>query len=203
MKNAVLLVVLFALAVPANAQFKKGDFELTLLGDLGSVSWESTLSYSFFEGRTSTDDGTTKYAYLALTPGYYIIDGLSVELELGLMAIEKMKPAQHVIGNVSYTHTFDESIFAPFARIGYGVSNSIYLPMLRIPGRESDKLDIGILNMGLGLKIRLGDVAVFRSEINYKKQAFVREDEYPENEHRKEEISYNTYSLLLGFGVIL
>jgi opacity protein-like surface antigen len=76
MKRFILLfAALLVASAHSSAQFKQGDVELSFSGSLGSLSNSSNTSgYKYSESRN--------VAILSVVPGYYIIDGLSLEAEL-------------------------------------------------------------------------------------------------------------------------
>jgi hypothetical protein len=197
MKRLILLsTVIMMVTAHATAQFKQGDVELSFSGSLGSWSNSSTSS-----GSTHSD--SRNLAILSVVPGFYVIDGLSLEAELGLLAEEKAKPAQFVLGNVSYTYPIPESRVALYGRVGYGVSNAIQLPVpLGIVSRVSNDFDVGVFNAGAGLKILVSQGAAIRVELNYKSHSWTTE--YQSYYYSsKTDYTYSNTGLLLGFSILI
>ena len=159
---AVMSVIIGFTTTSAIAQFKKGNVELSLMGGFGSFT-ETTSS--------STKSSSTTIINLAITPGYYIVDGLSFEPELGLTIItpENGSGSSGVSGvaNLSYTFASSENPFAPFLRIGYGISNGLQLPAIGtfiIENKGSNQSSVTIIATGAGMKFLIGTHAAIRTE---------------------------------------
>lgn len=198
MKACLTAALVVLLASAASAQFKKGDFEMMLLGTVGSHTETTKVTYTGTSGFTVEDDDTHSYAYFSLSPAYYFIDRLAAELELGVRASEGDKPAQTAILHLAYTHPLPRSSVALFARAGYGVSNGYTVPIFYEQVRSTQDFDISIINLGAGAKFMLGRTALLRAEINYRIQSWSEEDG-----NFKGEWTRNTLALLLGVGVVL
>ncbi|MBI3577849.1 MAG: outer membrane beta-barrel protein [Ignavibacteriales bacterium] len=172
MRSSLLILTLSLLLTSiANAQFRQSDVELTFSGSFGA--WESSVkatstssNYTF----TYTSAETRNFVSLSIAPGYYIFDGLSVEPQIGIIAVEKREPTFFLLGNISYTYSIPDSRVAPFALIGYGISNAVTYPMYgEAPIQASHDLNIPIFNAGGGIKTLLTSDIVLRAEINYRK----------------------------------
>lgn len=195
-----LLLVLFTSSL--HGQFKKGDVEFSFMATIDKHS-ERTENYPF---NVSIDPVTV--FYLSLNPGYYIIDGLSVEPEFSIFANSNSKPATSLIGNVSYTYKAESSPLAVYARAGYGFSNGYYYPAVRGAAyRISSRFDVGILNAGVGVKFLFGTSAVIRAEVNYKEQS--SEQEYyaysasnPYGTKKKYDQILEDITLMVGCGLL-
>ncbi len=203
MKSVITLssVLLLAAAV-ACAQFKKGDVELSFSGSIGS--WSNHYSDTYSGGGSYSSSDSRNYVFLAVSPGYYLADGLSVEPEFSLMAAEESKPIQYLLMNLSYTHLLPNSIVAPYARAGYGVANSVQMAgMTVLPIEASSKFDIGVFNAGAGVKVLLNRFVVLRTEINYKSHAWSDSQDYGYGISHKSESKLSFFGLQLGFSVLL
>jgi hypothetical protein len=142
-------------------------------------------------------------AIISVVPGFYVIDGLSLEAELGLLAEEKGEPAQFLLGNVSYTYRIPDSKIALFGRVGYGVSNAVQLPVpLGIVSRVSNDFDVGVFNAGAGVKILVSQGAALRAELNYKSHSWTTEY-HSYYYSSKTEYTYSNTGLLLGFSILI
>jgi hypothetical protein len=197
MKRLILVsAVVMMVTAHATAQFKQGDVELSFSGSLGSLNASSTSSgYNHSESRNT--------AILSVVPGFYVIDGLSLEAELGLLAEEKAMPAQYLLGNVSYTYLIPESRVALFGRVGYGVSNSVQIPVQPgIVSRVTNNFDVGVFNAGAGVKILVSQGAALRAELNYKSHSWTTEYHSPYYSS-KTEYTYSNTGLLLGFSILI
>jgi hypothetical protein len=169
MKNLIctLAVLLIAVSV-STGQFKKGDVEAQFAVGFGSYDFKTTTTYS---GSNQEHSDTYKHAEFILCPGYYIIDGLSIELELAVSAHEKAQPTQSFLANLSYTYQIPQTQIAPFAHVGYGVSNIYRFPGLMMMDLFSngESLDTKILNIGGGAKFAFSKHAAIVAELNYRK----------------------------------
>ena len=134
-----------------------------------------------------TNSTSRNYMVLSVSPAYYIIDGLSIEPEYNLNAVEGSQPSHSILLNLSYTYFVEGTKIAPFVHAGYGISNSQGIPSLpNVMVRVSDKMDVTILNAGGGLKILVGSGAALRFEVNYRSYRW--DEEYSNN------IYYPTYT---------
>ncbi|MBE0643081.1 MAG: hypothetical protein IH600_03290 [Bacteroidetes bacterium] len=198
MRTTIVIVLMLVLTAGASAQFKKGNFELMLSGTAGSFSENFKYTSKTSELFNDESDESHTYAYLSFMPSWYIIDGLSAEVELGLRAMEGSEPTQAVILNASYTHALRKSPVAFFARAGYGISNGYSVPIFYELVGRTDGFDINIINLGAGLKIRTGGSGLIRAEINYRIQSYTTETALATYDH-----TYGALSLMLGVGVML
>lgn len=166
MKRFVLaLFALLILAGSVNAQFRKDNFEVGVSTSLGSLNTNNSNPWL-------TNYSTYYFTFLSGFAGYYLFDGLSIEPEFGIFAVENNRPAQFIIGNLSYTKLRKNSPFAFFGKLGYGLSNSVILttstkPLLSNP----DNFDTKIISVGMGVKYILDYQVVLRGEFNYKFQS--------------------------------
>ena len=201
MKKIYLFIFLLTTAtLCCNAQFKQGDFEIGFSLGLGNIS---NTQESDNNDIIKDDSQTQNFLAFNIIPAYFIIDGLSFEPEIGYTAMQEVNPSFSLIGNISYTYRIPDQNFAPFIRIGYGLSNSINI----MPGDKrlfngSDELDIGILNGGFGIKFLIENSATLRIEVNYRTYYQTR-DEGAYSGDNKREYSYRFISLMLGFSILL
>ena len=197
-----LTSVLLLTAAVACAQFKKGDVELSFSGSVGS--WSDRYSDSYSGGTSYSSSDSHNYVFLAVSPGYYLADGLSVEPELSLIAAEESKPIQYLLMDLSYTYLLPNSNVAPYARAGYGVSNSVQMAgMTVLPIEASSKFNIGVFNAGAGVKFLLNRYVVLRTEINYKSHAWSNIEDYGFGMSDKSESMMSFFGLQFGFSVLL
>ncbi len=154
--------------------------------------WEMSLSTdanSFSDSR-----GGHNQVSLAFRPGFFIIQGLSVEPELFLGIAKGQAPALNLSGNLCYSYGMGYNVFVPFVLIGYGAGNGFpfYEPLQRDATYYSA---IKFLNAGCGLKVMtLGGRALLRVEYRY--QAFTADIK---------DMNENVFArrLLIGFSVLL
>lgn len=207
MKNLVItgtLLLLVLMQVTTSAQdennlFHKGRWELNFTGSLGSIAESMDISSEY--GSFNSSDSHS-YFELGVIPAYYLTDGLSIEPEINMMAFEGTQPAFLFLGNLSYTMYIKNSIVFPYIRAGYGVSNSFQFPVNRSISRMSNSLDIGVLNLGGGIKVSLSEKVLLRTEVNYRSFSY---------SHDQDSFYYSTSSdynisslaLLFGFSILL
>jgi len=181
-----------------NHAFSSGSWELNLSGDFGSQSMSTEYKS---QGNSSESSSDYMYFQLHIIPGIYIIDGLSFEPELDFLFIEESEPSFSFIPNLSYTYRFPTSSnLALYCRAGYGLSNSYNL--FGFLFRTSSSLEIGVLNLGVGLKFLVSENFCLRSEINYRRSTYTEEESsYYYSYERTNTIS--NIRLLLGFSVLI
>jgi hypothetical protein len=205
MKSVISIAVIFFLySALIKAQFKKGDWELGMCGSFGSLSVTNSYSYNF-SNYSSSNSNSKRYSYaiIAISPAYYIADGISIEPELGLFAIEDQSPGEYIIGNLSYTYLLPDSKTAIFAHAGYGISNCILFTYNDIPyNRASQELDVKLVNLGAGVKFLVTPSVILKSEVNYLIQNYERDfsDSYSSSQTK---MDINHISLLFGFAILL
>ncbi len=182
--------------------FTKGSWELNLSGDIGSQTSTSKYESGGYSQEYSSDH---TYFQLHIIPGYFIIDGLSFEPELDFLFLENSKPSYSLIPNLSYTYLLpSNSKLALYVRGGYGLSNSYNLFGLLI--RTSNSLDVGVINLGAGIKFLATENFSIRTEINYRRTSYTDEYSYSDPYYSYSSKTKNTLSnvrLLLGLSIIL
>ena len=182
MKSAVCVFVLSTvLGSVAFCQIGKGSWEMSLAATFGSVS-------------TSTDgiDGeSTSLLSVAFRPGYYVIDGLSIEPELFWTAIEDERPMFSLAANASYTFSTSDAKVAPFLLVGFGIGNGIPI-FQRLIFRSSDVMDISVLNAGAGVKYFVTSDIGLRAEYRYQRYS---------GEVESSTTTSNWHTILFGFSI--
>jgi opacity protein-like surface antigen len=188
MKQVIGMVLAICLCTSfASAQFTKNSVELSLSGSMG-VWTPSSQSQSY------------TYIFLTSDVDYYIIDGLSLEPEIGFTAVENSQPSQSILLNLSYTSRIPNSNTALFLRGGYGIGNTVlWAPFGSIPIQLSNDLNIYTINVGAGLKILLRENVALRVEGNYRQQSY--KPNYGNYSSSTEQ--YSNFALLLGFSILL
>jgi hypothetical protein len=197
MKRFIILsVFVFSLFnIFSFAQFKQKDVELGLGLSAGISTSES-------KSNSSNQSSDSHYFLLSLMPGFYIINGLSIEPEIGITAVKYYDPGFTIIGNLSYTSLLQQTNAAIFIRAGYGLSNSSSIPGINLNSRIRDEMDIGVFNAGIGLKSLIGTKAYIRTEINIRSFSWSksRTSSYYDDSYKR---SVLYLSIILGLGVIL
>lgn len=161
-----------AIVAEASAQLTQGSWEMSMSATMGSVSSSTEYTYG---GQSSTYEGEAEtYLSLAIRPGFFVVDGLSIEPELLWTAVEGDQPAIAVFGGLSYTFAITESPIAPFILVGYGIGNGIPIAQ-RMIGRTSSDFDVSALNAGGGLKVFVSPNVAFRAEYRYQRYSWQEE----------------------------
>lgn len=184
--------------------FSAGSIELGASGSIGSYT--SSVSYSAYgygNQFSGAEEYSTNYFSLSLLPAIYISDGFAVEPETDFFFLKDHTPDLSVLLNLSYTYFPGKGKACPFFRIGYGITNSLKIPVnSNTLQKASNELDIKVLNFGTGLKIPFGNVIAFRSELNYR----IYSSDKDENQYgysSKSKTNNKFLSVLLGFSVLL
>ena len=143
-------------------------------------SWETGIIINGALTSTSayiSDPGNNAYLNLNILPAYYIINGLSIEPQITMIATEHIEPEFNFIANLSYTYRLKNSGFAPYFKAGYGISNSVSVKNTYSDWQgnldfksiyHSDKFDIGVFNSSAGIKFLVNKKIALRGELNYK-----------------------------------
>ncbi|SRR3972149_2759739 len=216
-KFALVVCLIFQLSVITFGQvddslqtgiFKKGDWELNFSASIGNLTTTSKSSTTGAYGSYSNDNSTSIfYLQLGVIPAYFVTDGLAIEPEINILFQNQeninSKPSFSFLVNLSYNFNIPNKNFAPYIRAGYGISNSLQVPAV-IGGlaRVSDKLDISILNAGVGFKVSISNHLLLRTELNYRRYSYKIEDSYFDY---KSSYDYKLTSVsgIFGFSVLL
>lgn len=190
-KIRIVLLSVILLSSLTFSQFKKGDFELGLNLGLGSQNYET----DFGGGSQNT---TTTYFILAAAPAYYIINGLAVELELGVNSIENTSASYFLLPNIGFTHAVSKNV-GLFVHAGYGVASGIPVPNSAVLNRVTSDLDVKVINFGTGVKYLVGQNAFVKAELNYRRYAFDIKRSYY---YSPAEQKYSLISLNIGLGIL-
>ncbi|MFZ1978685.1 MAG: hypothetical protein WAV76_12080 [Bacteroidota bacterium] len=97
MSRKLFITLLFLMSSTVFAQFEKGNIELTLSGTAGYEKESPSASLNNSE--------SIGYAMLNISVGYYLINGLSVEPQIGFLEMEKSFPSQSALLNLSYMYS--------------------------------------------------------------------------------------------------
>ena len=155
--------------------FNKGDWELNFSASIGNLTTTRSSSSSGMYGSSSDSKSSSMfYVQLGVIPAYFLTDGLSIEPEINVLIQSQegvdSKPSLSFLANLSYTFNLPEKKFAPFIRIGYGISNSIQIPaVIGGLGRVSDELEVKILNAGAGFKFLISQNLINQNRVKLSK----------------------------------
>lgn len=188
--------------------FKNGDWELNFSASIGNLTSTRSSSSSGAYGSYSDDKSTSLfYIQLGVIPAYFVTDGLSIEPEINVLIQSQEgvdnKPSLSFLANLAYNFSIPEKKFAPFIRVGYGISNSIPYPsVIGELVRVSDDLKVGVINAGAGLKFLISEHLLFRTEINFRRFAYKVENNYSYYESSYD-YKLTSISGIFGFSVLL
>jgi len=139
----VLLFCIFG-TIPVFAQHWDGkDLELSLSGGLKNF-------------RNGNNFFTTYFISPRL--GCFVVSGLEIEPELSFLVTSGSHPLYMLNGDVSYNFNTDKNGI-PFVLVGYGLANTY--PIIK------NDIVVGVLNVGVGVKIFLEEGPTFRVEYRY------------------------------------
>lgn len=158
--------------------FKKGNWELNFSASIGNLTTSrSSSSSGAYSSASDSKSSSVFYIQLGAIPAYFFTDDLSFEPEINVFIQSQEgadnKPSLSFLGNLAYNFNLPQKNFAPFVRIGYGISNSLQIPVvIGILGRVSDDLNVSILNAGAGLKVVISKHVLLRTEIDLRRYAY-------------------------------
>ncbi|MCK9425394.1 MAG: porin family protein [Ignavibacteriaceae bacterium] len=206
MKNAIMILTAIILfSATQFAQYKKGQWEWGFNGSAGSYTQSSKSSGTYGSYDNSNDQD---FIDLSLMPGYFLLDGFSIEPEIGLLAVKSIKPSYNLLANLSYTIQFPNSSNAFFIKAGYGLGNSYSFPVVdALLIRATDKFDVKIINLGAGVKLSVAENVNLRIEANYRIQSWEKDYSYSYPPYysinEKHEYIWKTLRLKIGFGILI
>lgn len=201
MKKTLLLGIMMVLPLALSlSQFKQKCIELAFSGSVSSWTTSST-----FSGQGNSE--SRAIVIVSSTIGYFVADGVSIEGEVGVVAMEKQNPSQYVLAGLSYTYSISELNIAPFFHAGYGVSNSVQLPTLGgLPVRTMNDMNVKVLNVGGGMKFLVSSGAALRLELNYRSHSWsenINYSYYPYSMPSNVDYKYSNVGLLIGFSILI
>jgi len=154
------------------AQMQEGkDIELSLSGGIQATGFRGLDNY-FVSSRVGCD----------------VVKGLKLEPELMSVFASESNPVYMFNGNVSYNFITNKRS-TPFVLIGYGLANTV--PLINSSLMEKD-FSVGVLNVGVGVKIFLEKGPAFRIEYRFQKFS----SSYPQVEARIYIIQFGLIILL-------
>lgn len=201
-KLFIFFLLIFAAQIITPAQtkssaFTKGSWELNFTGSIGGANSKEEVTSSYHNSDGSNSE-SLNYFQLGIIPALYVVKGISIEAEINILTLESHKPAFLLLGNISYTLNPGSSHFFPFIHAGYGVTNSLQIPVTGGLSRFSERMNIGVLNLGAGLKTMLTENVLLRTEINYRKFTY-NED----NDYYNYKLDVSSFALIFGFSFLL
>jgi len=187
--GSVVVAIALASACALSQPFPEKRVELSFSGGLQSISSGSGASSAVF----------------LLTPrvGYFALGGLEVEGEGTFAFAGGSDPAYMFNGILSYNFPL-RGRAVPFILAGYGVANSV--PTFNVPLLSYSLAQLGVLNVGVGMKALLADNVAMRVEYRYQKFSGTQSPTtvdflmYPLS---SEKIDVRLSSVLAGFSILL
>jgi len=187
--------------------FQAGCVELALSGFAGSMKQTNSMDIYMQDA--------VNYFTLNFSLGYYLVNGLSVEPQYGILAYEEGPPAHSLQLGLSYTGRIARSNLALFLRGGFGIANSPSYPIFGnalLSARE--KWDVHILTVGAGLKYLVSDAALLKVELNYRQEKYPdtyvvysytynNYNYFPYYEYHTIDLTNSFMGILIGFSVLL
>jgi hypothetical protein len=196
-KLSLIPIIFFFLASTLNAQFKKGNIELSLSGSIGNRYSKTSNSSS---GNSYSSSSNDSYFNLFCQPAYYLADNFSIGTEFGLSVGEGA--GLSCILNASYTFHNPNALLAPYIVLGYGFGNTLSSSYVGYLYEGSDKYNINILNAGLGLKYLISKSAILKAELNYRSHFW--STEYKSHPYSTTiDYRYTTIAVIIGFSILL
>ncbi len=182
MKRVILTFVLLSIVGTSDAQVRKiperenygtGSFEAGLGTEIGMNTIKRTSSDNT-PFMYNTEDSRKVYLNLNVSLGYYFLDGLSFEPELGLnLTFDEVSAL--VLGNISYTFNTELRTTFPYLKVGYGFTD---IQNYRNSGAGIfESLNYKVINVGAGIKFQQSNKRAFKMEISYKQISGT--DSYP------------------------
>lgn len=151
MRHMSPLIALLLLAVPLQAQFVPGNVEASLSAGLQSIAGA---------GASSTN------IMLSTRVGFFPVEQFEVEPEFMIVKGENVTAMYMLNGNLAYNFKLPTGTASPFVLAGYGITNSF--PIFNLLFQNYDTT-IGVLNLGIGLKILVAKNVAVRIEYRYQK----------------------------------
>lgn len=149
-----------------NAQFKAGDIELSFAGSLGT-----TTTHIAFGGLTV--EKSSNYFSLFSSTGYYVMEGLAVESEIGMLLVEEKEPGYALLLGLSYNLMIPNTNSALFGRVGYGKANSLFIPEVgNVFQKLTKNFDVDMISITLGMKHLITPNIPLKFGINYRQSTY-------------------------------
>lgn len=179
-----------------------GTREVSVSGQMGRVTRSVEDKYRTPWGSwTSKSETESTFMTLALRYGVFIYRGLEFEPEIHWTSLEDIKPALSLHGNLAYNFNVpqsqDKPRVMPFVLAGYGIGNAVPFS-LSLCAPSSDSWNIGVLNLGAGLKAFVTENAALRVEYRYQRYAWSEEYGYSKTENTEA-----FHNIFFGFSVFL
>ena len=190
------IVLLTLCAGALSGQMRRGSFELSCAATAGS---ENIRIETTFPSESFVSESSQLYASVALRPAVYFMSGLALEPEFIWTALERAEPCFELNGNLVYTVVYPRGKVFPFILAGYGAANSI--PRFdRLFGKQTDDLDITVLNAGAGLKILAFPKTAIRLEYRFQRFTYEQSEGEQSVTVKYRWLFHNVY---LGFSVFI
>ncbi|MBN8704801.1 MAG: outer membrane beta-barrel protein [Bacteroidetes bacterium] len=191
----VLFLALFTIPFFSFSQPVKGNTELSFQGNYSSIKTTSDPSLGFYNPGENISQGM-----LFIRAGYFLTNQFSIDPELTWSFSSSASGTRSVALSLNGTfHMVVNTKFLLFGTAGAGLTDAIPNTWMF---RDKIKLDILMLNFGLGLKYFVSEDIALRTE--YRNQAYSY-DEHFSYFGRKTKTTFKTSvnNFLLGFSIFL
>jgi opacity protein-like surface antigen len=205
-RYACLIILFFAIQLIGcewvRAASLAGSREISVSGQMGQVktTWKYS-SRSLYDSYAHTEEATSTFMTLALRFGIYVYRGLAIEPEVHWSSLESAEPALSLHGNLAYNFDVATSPgqvrVMPFVLAGYGIGNSVPFS-LSLYAPSSGTWNVGVLNLGAGLKAFITESVALRTEYRYQRYAWSEDRGYS-----KTETTEAFHNIFFGFSVFL
>ncbi len=182
------------LSVICMAQFEKGSIELSLVGMAGAQ--KSTAEYK-------------TYAFASTSIDLFVAEYISIEPQVDVLFNPLGPPAESIIGNISGSQRIANSNIAFFVKAGYGRGNSAIYPMTSemTPRHVVDGWNVGIVDVGGGIKYLISNKAALKIEANFREETFPTIfyyfSPYGQVNTYEADVTDSNIALLIGFSIFL
>lgn len=179
-----------------------GTREISVAGQMGQVkTTEEYTHQTLFGTSTYTSESTSTFMTLALRFGIYVYRGLAIEPEIHWSSLEEAEPALSLHGNLAYNFNVATSPgkprVIPFILAGYGIGNAVPFS-LSLFSPSSDTWNVGVLNLGAGLKAFVTESVALRTEYRFQRYSYSEDYGYS-----KTETTQSFHNIFFGFSVFL
>ena len=191
LKYFYLIFIMFITSVSAQNSYLKGKKEFSL-------------SFSYQSMKAKDDRESSWTMSLPFHFNFFVADNIGVGAEVNFTDFKGTENTGIVLNFlVEANFPLEQGKSTPFVLAGYGYSNGSFL-FDRMAIKNYKDTGIGVLNLGIGLKLHITEEVCARVEGRY--QNFTGETEYgyiPVGSSNKYEIDVTYLKLFMGFSIIL
>lgn len=160
---------------------------------------ELSLSGGYQNYSSGSGSGSTGALLLSPRVGFYVYKGLELEPELLFLLSSGSDPMYMINGNISYNFISDGKA-VPFLLVGYGLANTV--PFFNLPIAKTN-FNIGVLNLGIGIKMFLKEDIALRVEYRFQKFSGQSESTHYGSYSYSQKIDTRIHSVQIGISILL